>query len=1306
MLVVERNQSVIIMAKDDVEEEEGGGEISSIVVEDIEEGEISDESQSVEEISEEDFIKQESKKDKEKENSASSSSTKNSRVWMNDLYKYSSNYGCSGLHNFAWAQAVQNKPFNESLVREFENARENNEQLNQGSNNSLVMTSSTLMTKEKEKEVVCNVIIDDDDDSEEIDSNKVEEEEDDDDDDDEEEAKEEGELEEGEIELDSVMTENCNDNNDNSEKDSLHQIDEFEKILNDDEEFEKNIILILESLDTVTVSDAEKSFDGVCSQLWTSLDSLKLIVLERGVSAVGAIVDQCFAGIQAVISVFNSMDPKQQEQNKDTLTRLVAHVKGKVSALFSPEQMKEIQAATNFVDLPSASSNVRDMELDEEQQVAIGVKNDSGILGEKPAVVESGILGEKPGLLLNSLEKGILGPISVNVGGQNNITMGPEIFKQGIISSNSRGRGSFGPLLDLHRDHDIDSLPSPTREAPPPLYLQESQVVGGRNIKSESIPKVANGSEKAPVHTYETDALKAFSSYQQKFGGTSYLTSTRLPSPTPSEEGDGGDGDTNGEVSSSSTISNVSLVNAPIPLQVDRSVACQMDKLSGQGPVPGGTIGLMSSGPNPQTRALSKSRDPRLRLANPGVGTDLNVHPLSRDTLKPEASEGVFNSRKNKYVGETMVDGQAMKKQKNGLANWEVSSDVQVSRGVRRLENCTSVTTPVIDRIQLAESMRSDPRKLENGGGCSDQKQATSTSTFNAISGGTERSPVIGNSSTASLPSLLKDIAVNPTMLMQLIMEQQRLAAGLQKSSNLTSSLTPVTAPLVNVTPSKSYEIEQKSVEKPQIPQAASTNPQDQWGKIRMKPRDPRRVLQSTTFQKNDSCRSDEQFKTNGPTTLVSLASKDNLSVLQQSEQAQATSLPFQSSPPPDITRQFTKNLKNLADILSSQSTDSDTTATQSTSSSQSIPVKAEKTDNGISTTDSKDQQSGTALINEGVIETSRSKNTWGDVEHLFEGYDDQQKAAIQRERTRRIEEQNKMFAAKKLCLVLDLDHTLLNSAKFNEVDPVHEEILRKKEEQDREKPRRHLFRFSHMGMWTKLRPGIWTFLEKACKLYELHLYTMGNKLYATEMAKVLDPTGILFSGRVISKGDDGDPFDGDEKLPKSKDLEGVLGMESAVVIIDDSVKVWPHNKLNLILVERYTYFPVSRRQFGLPGPSLLEIDHDERPEDGTLASSLAVIGRIHQNFFSNPSLHEVDVRNILASEQRKILGGCRILFSRIFPVGEAKPHQHPLWQTAEQFGAVCTTQIDNQVTHVVANSPGTDKPYFQQISPVRRTEG
>ena len=84
----------------------------------------------------------------------------------------------------------------------------------------------------------------------------------------------------------------------------------------------------------------------------------------------------------------------------------------------------------------------------------------------------------------------------------------------------------------------------------------------------------------------------------------------------------------------------------------------------------------------------------------------------------------------------------------------------------------------------------------------------------------------------------------------------------------------------------------------------------------------------------------------------------------------------------------------------------------------------------------------------------------------------------------------------------------------------------------------------------------------------------MGNKQYATEMAKVLDPKGSLFAGRVISRGDDVDLVDGDDRIPRSKDLEGVLGMESAVVIIDDSIRVWPHNKMNLIVVERQAYHP------------------------------------------------------------------------------------------------------------------------------------
>jgi RNA polymerase II C-terminal domain phosphatase-like 3/4 len=86
------------------------------------------------------------------------------------------------------------------------------------------------------------------------------------------------------------------------------------------------------------------------------------------------------------------------------------------------------------------------------------------------------------------------------------------------------------------------------------------------------------------------------------------------------------------------------------------------------------------------------------------------------------------------------------------------------------------------------------------------------------------------------------------------------------------------------------------------------------------------------------------------------------------------------------------------------------------------------------------------------------------------------------------------------------------------------------------------------------------------------------------------------------------------------------------------------------------------------------------------------VIERSHQSFFKNPRWREIDVREILAEQQRQVLAGCKIIFSRVFPLGEADPHRHPLWRTAEQFGAICTLAIDEEVTHVVAISLGTDK--------------
>lgn len=194
-----------------------------------------------------------------------------------------------------------------------------------------------------------------------------------------------------------------------------------------------------------------------------------------------------------------------------------------------------------------------------------------------------------------------------------------------------------------------------------------------------------------------------------------------------------------------------------------------------------------------------------------------------------------------------------------------------------------------------------------------------------------------------------------------------------------------------------------------------------------MKPRDPRRILHNNTPHKGSTAVSDLP-KTNASSLSVIMGS---LSAKEQEDQMEKV-VSSGTVKPPDITMQFTNNLRNIADIMSvSQASMPSTILPLSVSSEQQAG-----TDTKIVVNESVNFRSGSNLTSEAATSIPPrplNANAWSDVEHLFDGFDDQQKAAIQRERARRLEEQNKMFAAGKLCLVLDLDHTLLNSAKASE---------------------------------------------------------------------------------------------------------------------------------------------------------------------------------------------------------------------------------------------------------------------------------
>lgn len=67
---------------------------------------------------------------------------------------------------------------------------------------------------------------------------------------------------------------------------------------------------------------------------------------------------------------------------------------------------------------------------------------------------------------------------------------------------------------------------------------------------------------------------------------------------------------------------------------------------------------------------------------------------------------------------------------------------------------------------------------------------------------------------------------------------------------------------------------------------------------------------------------------------------------------------------------------------------------------------------------------------------------------------------------------------------------------------------------------------------------------------------------------------------------------------------------------MDDTSSVWGNHEENLVAVERYIYFPASRRQFGSKSKALLELRRDETPQSGMLMTALNVLLRTHKRTF------------------------------------------------------------------------------------------
>ncbi|EOA32245.1 hypothetical protein CARUB_v10015504mg [Capsella rubella] len=208
----------------------------------------------------------------------------------------------------------------------------------------------------------------------------------------------------------------------------------------------------------------------------------------------------------------------------------------------------------------------------------------------------------------------------------------------------------------------------------------------------------------------------------------------------------------------------------------------------------------------------------------------------------------------------------------------------------------------------------------------------------------------------------------------------------------------------------------------------------------------------------------------------------------------------------------------------------------------------------------------------------------------------------------------------KNLHLVLDLDHTLIHSTLVSQLSKKEKYLLEPAAES-----RLDLWRFNkgHSNEYiTKLRPFLHEFLLEANKHYTMHVYTMGLSTYAKTVLKLIDPDNVYFGDRVITS----------KESPNNKTLDLVVADKQRVVILDDTVDVWPHDKSSLLQITKYEYFRDG--DDNTKSKSYAEKRIDESPDTGPLANVLKFLQDIHRRF--EEGLDSDDLRPLLLDSSRQ----------------------------------------------------------------------
>lgn len=263
---------------------------------------------------------------------------------------------------------------------------------------------------------------------------------------------------------------------------------------------------------------------------------------------------------------------------------------------------------------------------------------------------------------------------------------------------------------------------------------------------------------------------------------------------------------------------------------------------------------------------------------------------------------------------------------------------------------------------------------------------------------------------------------------------------------------------------------------------------------------------------------------------------------------------------------------------------------------------------------------------------------------------------------------------------------------------------------------------------FVKLRPKLKYFLEELSPLFQMSIYTHGTRQYAEGTCKLMDPNGVYFGKRIVSRTDH-------PELGANKSLAHLLKTDwSMVLIYDDREDVWRKGDQgdHLLCAKPFVHFDQKAKGGVINNaPGLLSMqskadqnassseepdtqkkilekvveqvhdnndkDDDDEEEDDGLVQAVAVFKKLHELYFSSISKSgesntQVSVGNILHNFRRESLRGCVICFTGVIPIGTRKPKHNALWRIATKLGAEVTQEITPETTHLLGVGVGGEK--------------